>query len=213
MNVVLNEALYCNLQSELSPCFTESLISSHLISLCLSARALCCCRCNYHYQDVASRAQILSAQTRKFKLADDADLLEIAGALPVTVTGADIGAVTSTAYSRALRRKLDELRDSAPQVQSTSCSSASSSSINNERPGDMNSTANVSTRTSVSTAGRAPWALAAFVNSLPAEELTVFVRKEDFLEAARTLKPSVSAEELVHYEGLGAAFSDVGFAR
>jgi peroxin-6 len=42
-------------------------------------------------KDISSRLQILKAQTRKFSLGVDVDLLEIASCLPDTVTGADIG--------------------------------------------------------------------------------------------------------------------------
>ncbi|KAJ1427347.1 peroxisome assembly factor 2-like protein, partial [Ochromonadaceae sp. CCMP2298] len=53
-----------------------------------------------------SRLQILCAQTRKFELAADVDLTAVAARLPLNITGADIGAVTSAAFSRALQRKL-----------------------------------------------------------------------------------------------------------
>jgi ATP-dependent 26S proteasome regulatory subunit len=64
-------------------------------------------------QDSAARAQILAAQTRKFVLDSDVNLLTVAAELPANVTGADIGAVSSAAYGRALQRKMDQLRHDA----------------------------------------------------------------------------------------------------
>jgi SpoVK/Ycf46/Vps4 family AAA+-type ATPase len=76
--------------------------------LCLTVPSLCLIS-----QDSAARAQILAAQTRKFVLDSDVNLLTVAAALPANVTGADIGAVSSAAYGRALQRKMDQLRHDA----------------------------------------------------------------------------------------------------
>jgi hypothetical protein len=56
--------------------------------------------------------------------------------------------------------------------------------------------------------GQSNWALAVYVNSLPSAELVVSVNKDDFLNAIKSLVPSVSASELKHYESLGRAFDD-----
>ena len=56
--------------------------------------------------------------------------------------------------------------------------------------------------------GTSNWALAAYVNALPSAELVVSVSKDDFLNAIKSLVPSVSASELKHYESLGRAFDD-----
>lgn len=57
--------------------------------------------------------QILAAQTRKFLLHADVDLTAVATTLPPNVTGADIGALSSAAYGRALEKKLQLLREGA----------------------------------------------------------------------------------------------------
>lgn len=57
----------------------------------------------------------MTAQTRKFVLHADVDLRATAEALPGNITGADIGAVSTTAYGYALERKLAELTTSAYQ--------------------------------------------------------------------------------------------------
>jgi ATP-dependent 26S proteasome regulatory subunit len=60
----------------------------------------------YTLQTVEGRHSILRALSRKFALGDDVKLQEIAQALPHTVTGADLGSLTSQAFSRALSRQL-----------------------------------------------------------------------------------------------------------
>jgi len=80
-------------------------------------------RCKDNY----ARAQILQAQTRKFQLAVDVDLVRVAAALPENVTGADIGAVTSAAFSNALQRKLADLRQQA--ANSTTTATATSTTV------------------------------------------------------------------------------------
>jgi peroxin-6 len=64
-------------------------------------------------KDVSSRLQILKAQTRKFVIGIDVNLEDIARCLPDTVTGADIGALSSSAYAKALERKLLDIRSLA----------------------------------------------------------------------------------------------------
>ncbi len=46
-----------------------------------------------------------------------------------------------------------------------------------------------------------------FLSQLEPHELVARVKQEDFLEAAAMVTPSVSAEELLHYERLKEQFS------
>ena len=62
---------------------------------------------------VSAREAILRAQTRKFVLAEKVNLAEIAAKLPDAVTGADISAVSATAFEKALQRKIGLVRDMA----------------------------------------------------------------------------------------------------
>jgi len=143
-------------------------------------------------KDIPARAQILAAQSRKFTLAADVDLHTVAARLPATVTGADIGAVSSSAYSKALARRLDALKArTALALAARDHASSAGAAATVKR-------------------GQSPWAVAAHLDSLPAEELVVTVTPEDFYAAAEAVKPSVSPEELAHYESLGAAFNDMG---
>ena len=64
-------------------------------------------------KDIESRKQILQAQTRKISLDRGVDLHEIARMMPNTATGADVGAVVSSAYSHARAVKLSCLKREA----------------------------------------------------------------------------------------------------
>lgn len=129
-------------------------------------------------QDVAARLQILHAQTRKFTLHPLVDLTLVAQALPLNVTGADIGGVTSAAYSTALRRKLSELKAQAlahlTHTEST------------KEPDD--------------------WAVQGYINQLDDTELVIAVQQSDLLHAARSIQPSVV--DLDYYESLGDMYDD-----
>ena len=154
-------------------------------------------------KNVPARAQILSAQSRKFTLADDVDLHVVAARLPATVTGADIGAVSSAAYSRALARRLDVLKArTAAALSARATATATATAI--ATGGSMHNVP-----TSAAKRVQSPWAVAAYLDTLPAEELVVTVTQEDFYDAAAAVKPSVSADELRHYESLGEAFNDL----
>ena len=63
--------------------------------------------------DISSRVAIMKAQMRKFSVDNNVNLDHIATLLPPSVTGADIGALTSSAYFKALNRKLEEIKSRA----------------------------------------------------------------------------------------------------
>jgi len=144
-------------------------------------------------RDIKARAQIIKAQTRKLNMAGDVDLWALAESLPDRVTGADIGAVTSAAFSTARERKLQELRREALEAADTRTSSVSTST----------SAGQVENRED-----EEAWVIAAYVNSLPQSELQVVVTQGDFVSAIKLVNLSVSAEELVHYEALASRFED-----
>ena len=64
-------------------------------------------------KEISSRVSILKAQMRKFSIDNSVNLHQIAELLPSSVTGADIGALTSSAYFKALHRKLNDIKKSA----------------------------------------------------------------------------------------------------
>lgn len=131
---------------------------------------------------VETRVQILKAQTRKFILENTADLTRIAKLLPDKVTGADIGAVSSTAYSKALERKLKELKDKFHS------SKRHKNRLSEEEDSDDEDL----------------WAMESYMESLSNREITVAVSHEDFTYAISVLKPSVV--DLSHYEALEKQF-------
>jgi peroxin-6 len=64
----------------------------------------------------AGKAAVLRALTRKFQLAPDVDLLEIASHLPRSFTGADAYALCSGAWSNAAERVILEGQDTADEA-------------------------------------------------------------------------------------------------
>ena len=118
-------------------------------------------------------------------MAADVDLLPVALALPENVTGADIGAVTSTAYGAALERKLAELKMRAEAAIRTTAQCIPS--IEEDfQPDD--------------------WAIRSYINQLPDKELDVEVTQQDLVAAASNCRPSVV--DLAYYEGLGDLYDD-----
>ncbi len=146
------------------------------------------------FQDIPARVQILRAQTRKFTLSPSVNLHAVAEALPLNVTGADIGGVTSTAYGVALKRKFAQLRNQATLHlrQLDSESSLCSDNKLGHRP--------------VPTKEPDDFAVQLYINQLDSKELTITVEQGDFLFAARNVQPSVV--DLDYYESLGDVYDD-----
>jgi len=140
-------------------------------------------------QDPSNRLSILQASTRKFTLAPNVNLQEVVARVPVTFTGADFSAVAAQALMRALKRRVAELEEELEV-------------LNEEEEGE---------------GGReggkeGVLSLRAFLGQLAPEELEARVRQEDLMAAAAAVTPSVSMEELQHYEKLRAQFSSTHVA-
>lgn len=131
-------------------------------------------------QDPANRLSIMQASTRKFRLAPDVDLSEVVAHVPATCTGADFSAVAAQALMRALKRRVAELEEEL--------------GVLNEEEGEGGKDEGV-------------LSLRTFLGQLAPEELEARVKQEDFLAAAEAVNPSVTHEELQHYEKLRAQFS------
>ena len=105
-------------------------------------------------------------------MASDINLEAIAASLPESVTGADIGAVTSAAFTVALEKKLESLeRNCLASLAADSTSNKYSE-------------------------------LAQYVSMVDEKDLEVFVQQDDFKEAIRSFVPSVSAADHRKYEEL-----------
>ena len=118
-------------------------------------------------------------------MSSSVDLHAVAEALPLNVTGADIGGVTSTAYGVALKRKLAQLRNQA-MLHLGQLGSVDAAEVPTKDPDDF--------------------AVQAYINQLDAQELTISVEQEDLLFAARNVQPSVV--DLDYYESLGDVYDD-----
>jgi peroxin-6 len=117
------------------------------------------------------QSKILEALTRKFKLADNVDLYEIAKRCSFTFTGADFYALCSDSMLNAMTRTANEV-------------DAKIKKLNEELTSQGKE--EISTRW---------W----FDNAATPEDTDVLVQMEDFKKAQSELAPSVSAEELEHY--------------
>lgn len=117
------------------------------------------------------QSKILEALTRKFKLADNVDLYEIAKRCSFTFTGADFYALCSDSMLNAMTRTANEV-------------DAKIKKLNEELTSQGKE--EISTRW---------W----FDNAATPEDIDVLVQMEDFKKAQSELAPSVSAEELEHY--------------
>ncbi|EME88180.1 uncharacterized protein MYCFIDRAFT_148801 [Pseudocercospora fijiensis CIRAD86] len=126
----------------------------------------------------AKQAAILEALTRKFTLDPSVSLARVAETLPFTFTGADLYALCSDAMLKAVTR-------SARQVD------ARVHHINEER----------------ASREQAQISVAYYFDHYDSENDTqVMVTEEDFVRAKEDLVPSVSVDELRHYERVRASF-------
>lgn len=142
--------------------------------------------------DIDARHSILRAQTRKFPLAEDVDLAAIASRahLPGHVTGADLGAVSSAAYARALERRLAQLEEQ--RLQHRQQRSQRGHQLRHEEKAHEDDDGDVDDDDDDDDA--------AFLETLRDDEIDVRVTHDDFVDAARHLVPSVV--DLSYYEAL-----------
>ncbi|KAF2088095.1 peroxisomal biogenesis factor 6 [Saccharata proteae CBS 121410] len=135
---------------------------------------------------------ILEALTRKFTLSPALSLSNVAATLPFTYTGADLYALCSDAMLKAITRRA---RAVDAKVQSINASRAANKATDEQHQH----------RT------LPPITVAYFFDHLAeAEDTAVVVEEEDFEDAKRELVPSVSAEELMHYERVRMTFEGAG---
>ncbi|KAF2756698.1 peroxin 6 [Pseudovirgaria hyperparasitica] len=120
---------------------------------------------------------ILEALTRKFTLSPQLSLRNIANTLPFTYTGADLYALCSDAMLKAITRRA------------------------------LSVDAKVKAHNSKLAPGALPISVAYFFDHLAtAEDTEVMVEEVDFMDAQRELVPSVSQEELNHYDRVRKTF-------
>ncbi len=113
----------------------------------------------------------------------------MAAALPDNVTGADIGAVTASAFSAALTRKLQTLTRVALRENEAGTDGEDEGDDGDEEWDDAQC-----------------WQIKAHIGRQDDSELAVEVRQGDLLQAAQTAVPT--AIDLAYYEGLGRRYDD-----
>ncbi|KAF1986093.1 AAA-domain-containing protein [Aulographum hederae CBS 113979] len=124
--------------------------------------------------------KIMEALTRKFTLAPNCSLATIANTLPMTYTGADLYALCSDAMLKAITRSTSAVDEKVALH-----------NRNNDKHHQIT--------------------IAGFFDHYAKEEDTnVEVTEEDFANAKKELVPSVSVEELGHYERVRKTFEGAG---
>ncbi|WVQ84914.1 hypothetical protein IAT38_007077 [Cryptococcus sp. DSM 104549] len=136
----------------------------------------------------SAQASILSALTRKFALAPELDLEEIAEQCPFNYTGADLYALCADAMLGAMTRQAGRVDEAVARL---NAQTKEGGGKGKEWVGELTP----------------QYYLAKMAKK---EEMEVRVGKEDFEEALKRLVPSVSQEELGHYERVQKEFQ--GFA-
>lgn len=127
-----------------------------------------------------AQAQILEALTRKFRLDPDLDLRQLAERCPFNYTGADFYALCADAMLNAMSRKAEALEQKIARL--------------NALPGPYDF----------------PYPLTPqyfLAEMASADDMDVFVTKEDFDLALESLVPSVSQSEMEHYARIRNRFS------
>ena len=125
--------------------------------------------------------QILKAQTRKFKfeLGSDSDsiLMKAMESFPPTLSGADLSAVATKALMRGLKRVCDEVEKEAKSLNLNRDPSEPEIGVDD------------------------------VMESWSKEQLEPVMCIEDFIEAAKSVVPSISEEDLENFEKIRQQFS------
>ena len=128
-------------------------------------------------QDREAQMKILKAITRKYVHDESVDFDKLLEQCGDRFTGADFAGLCSGAMAFALKRRVEGLQK------------------------------DIAERNESIAEDYKKWTPRKLLNELSEEELTVRVSMEDYLKSLQTTVPSVSAEELEHYEQLRQKFS------
>lgn len=151
-------------------------------------------------QDHAAQRNILEALTRKFQLASDADLGEIAEACPFHFTGADFYALCSDAMLKAMTRTASQVDARIGTSSDPVCISL----------GLMTTIALEQLRQTEEWSGARSRVLTPqyYLAELAShQETEVRVSHADFEKALAELSPSVSVAEMAHYAKVQEQFA------
>lgn len=143
-------------------------------------------RDSLYVKGIDAKVQILKSQLRKFSLAEEVDLMQVAQLLPDSVTGADIGSVSSMALNIALSRKIEELNRKFDEIMNMKTLKG-----DNDKVDESNRDRE----------------LRRFVQKLSKGDQKVVVAYEDFQKACAQLKPTIFDGS--HYEELQQKFENI----
>ena len=130
-------------------------------------------------KDRDAQLKIIKAITRKYKHSDCVDFDELLNKIGGRLTGADFYALCSGAMANALKRKVETIQNEISRHNAT-IKDEFRKMTPRKRLADMSE-----------------------------DELTPYVSMTDYLDALETTVPSVSEEELQHYESLREKFSSL----
>ena len=153
------------------------------------------------------RLSVLRALTRKMRLEDDGEwLTEVASRMEGRgYTGADCYGLVTDAMMIAVKRRIAEVRQRVDELnrmrREMYDDDADDSDSNHTASSNVDEA--VEDELAVNEDELTPLA---YLRSLSADELVVQLTRADFVQALETLVPSLSREELQHYEQIRAKF-------
>lgn len=132
------------------------------------------------------------------------DFLHLATLLPAVVTGADLAALSQSAFQIALKKKLHQWCSTSQQI----CVNNTTSSL--EHSSQMTVSHSISDEDKMNdffAQKENVYQTAAYVNSLPSQDLEIVISLEDFQQVLISgFSCSVSVEELLEYDKIGERF-------
>ena len=148
--------------------------------------------------DKEDQRRIFLALTRKYDLHPDFDVDVVLAQCSTTFTGADLYALCSDAMLNAVRRSIDEIE--AKRARSDG-GGGSNDDSDSDGDGDDGGGGGGNTVTADAAATEPPYV------KEKQKKAQVLVTTSDFVEALSNLTPSVTQEQMKHYESLHAQFS------
>jgi peroxin-6 len=133
--------------------------------------------------DQESRINVLEAQTRKIKLAEDVSFYDLEKVIPQNLTGADFSALVSQAYLAAIGRYKDRLVELVVQREEVMTRRSVRKVLGEIKASDFDEYVGL---------------------------ISIQVNEADFLGVVGNVKPSVSEADLKNYEKLQGQFAKGG---
>ena len=145
--------------------------------------------------DRETQLKVLRAITRKFTFEHGLDLDDVVRFVPPAFTGADMSAVAAQALRQALKRRVADVDARVEEL------NARRGGAEESEYGDIYGGGEESSGTRVTPRQ--------VLGAMTPDEVQVRVSLQDLVEACQQVTPSVSAEEIAHYEALRKEFSSV----